>query len=77
MYNENTLVDSEKPLFTDKELYLMLNYERGGKGLVWNNFFKEVAKGKQYQGQWTTDKAKSVYEGLGCIKFESGSKYEG
>ena len=68
---------TEETLFTDKELFLMLDYERGSKNLVWNNFMVEIDKKKQYQGQWTKDRYKPVYEGLGTILFADGSKYSG
>jgi len=55
----------------------MLDYERGSKNLVWNNFMVEIDKKKQYQGQWTKDRYKPVYEGLGTILFADGSKYQG
>ena len=41
-------MDSDRQLFTDKELFIQLDYESGGKGLVWNNFFLEIGKNKKY-----------------------------
>ena len=29
-----------------------MDFKRGSKKLVWNNFFKDIGKNKQYQGQW-------------------------
>lgn len=47
-YNGNELGHTEETLFSDKEMFLMLDYERGSKNLVWNNFFIEIDKKKQY-----------------------------
>lgn len=47
-YKEGKLTHSDKTLFTDKEMFLMLDYETGGKGLAWNNFFVEIGKNKKY-----------------------------
>jgi hypothetical protein len=49
-YHNEKLVDSEEMLFTQKEIFLQLDYERGGKDLAWNNFFVEIGKNKKYQG---------------------------
>lgn len=54
-----------------------MDYNRGSKNLVWNNNFIIIDKKKLYQGQWTKDRYKPVYQGLGTIKFPDGSKYEG
>jgi hypothetical protein len=51
-YEGEILVNTDEPLLTDKELFLQLDYERGGKGLAWNNFFLDIGKNKKYQGQW-------------------------
>jgi len=45
-YNGHEVGHTEETLFTDKELFLMLDYERGSKNLVWNNFFIEIDKKK-------------------------------
>jgi len=73
-YQDENLVNSEKSLFTDKELFIMLDYESGGKGLVWNNFYIDIGKNKKYQGQWNQQRN---FEGLGTIVFSDGSKYQG
>jgi len=54
-----------------------MDFRRGGKSLYWNNHFKDIGKNKQYQGQWTKDKYKPIWEGLGTINFADGSKYQG
>ena len=49
MYDENNhLVPSSERLMTEKELFIQLDYERGSKNLVWNNFFVEIGKNKKY-----------------------------
>ena len=45
--------------------------------LRWNTHEKEIQNGTKYIGQWTTDKFKSTWQGLGIIKFEDGSRYVG
>ena len=47
-YRGDELVPAEDTLFTEKELFLILDCERGGKNLVWNNFFNEIGPEKQY-----------------------------
>ena len=52
VYEENEIKNSEETLFTDKELFIMLDWNRGGKELAWNNFLIPIGKDKFYQGQW-------------------------
>ena len=52
VYVEHELKNSEETLFTDKELFIMMDHNRGGKGLAWNNFQIPIGKDKYYQGQW-------------------------
>ena len=51
-YDGNEIKNSEETLFTDKELFIMLDWNRGGKELAWNNFEIPIGKDKFYQGQW-------------------------
>jgi hypothetical protein len=51
-YEDKALSWSEERLFTDQELFVIMDFKRGSKSLVWNNFFKDIGKNKQYQGQW-------------------------
>lgn len=55
-------------------MFIMLDYQSGGKGLCWNNFYLDIGKNKKYQGQWNQQKN---FEGLGTIIFSDGSKYQG
>lgn len=55
-YEEQELVETELPLFSDSELMEMLDYEKGSKNLIWNNTFVAIGEGKEYQGQWHRDK---------------------
>lgn len=47
----------------------------GGKDLIWNNYFEEIDKTRQYRGQWSKDR--SEWKGLGEIKYTDGSVYQG
>lgn len=58
-----------------KELFLQLDWERGSKGLVWNNFYVQIGADKYWQGQWTKDKYQPVWEGLGTLTFPDGTLY--
>jgi len=55
VYEGNDIQYSEETLFTDKEMFIMVDYNRGGKELAWNNFQIPIGKDKFYQGQWTKD----------------------
>ena len=77
VYKGRELVASDEALMSDKELFIQLDYDRGGKNLCWNNFFVEIGKNKEYRGQWTKDRHKPVWEGLGTLKFADGSRYQG
>jgi len=44
-----------------------------GKNLVWNNYFQDVDGGREYRGHWNKDR--TVWEGIGEIKFKDGSLY--
>jgi len=52
VYEGNDIQYSEETLFTDKEMFIMVDYNRGGKELAWNNFQIPIGKDKFYQGQW-------------------------
>ena len=47
-YKNEELEDTEETLFTDKEIFLMMDYDRGSKNLVWNNNFIIIDKKKLY-----------------------------
>ena len=52
-YEEKSITWTEDKLLTDQELFIILDFKKdGSKKLVWNNFFKDIGKNKQYQGQW-------------------------
>lgn len=42
------MVFTDETLLTEKELFIQLDYQRGSKNLVWNNFEKEIGKNKTY-----------------------------
>jgi hypothetical protein len=52
VYSEKSIEWTKDRLFTDQELFVIMDFKRGSKSLVWNNFFKDIGKNKQYQGQW-------------------------
>ena len=41
---------SDERLFTDEEVQDLLDPQRGGKGLFWNNLYKDIGNNKSYQG---------------------------
>lgn len=47
-YDGHELKATTETLFTDKELFIMLDYDRGSRNKVWNNFFNPIGKGKFY-----------------------------
>jgi hypothetical protein len=47
-YQKDRLTSSDETLFSQKEVTDMLDYKKGSKNLVWNNFFKEIGKNKHY-----------------------------
>jgi len=47
-YVGNELRSSNENLFSDKEIFLLLDYERGSKNKVWNNFFNLIGEDKYY-----------------------------
>jgi hypothetical protein len=47
-YVGNELRSSNETLFSDKEIFLLLDYERGSKNKVWNNFFNLIGEDKYY-----------------------------
>jgi hypothetical protein len=49
-WKENKLVASDQTLLSDKELFLQLDYNYGGKDLYWNNFFVSIGRNKHYLG---------------------------
>lgn len=61
----------------EDDIAYQLSSQGGGKGLYWDTFFKKIGDGRQYRGQWRTDKRKSTWEGLGIIIYPDGSKYQG
>jgi len=69
--------ESKSTLMTEKEFDTYMADPEGGKNLTWNNYFTEVDKksGKDYRGHWSKDRQK--WEGLGEIKFNDGSLYQG
>lgn len=71
------MVQSEESLFTFKEVSDLMDFKKGAKNLYWNNNFKQIGKNKKYQGQWTKDRYKPTWEGLGTIEFSDGSVYKG
>lgn len=54
--NESYQYDDSEKLFSDKEFKKYM--EENEKDFVWNNYFEEVEKGKQYRGQWSKDRKK-------------------
>jgi len=46
-YQGEKLEKSDKPLLTEKELFLQLSWEADGKDLYWNNFFVDIGKNKK------------------------------
>lgn len=72
-----------KKFKTDEELMPQADIEYhtsdngAGRMLWWNVHEKEIKNGGKYIGQWTSDKFKSTWKGLGIIKFEDGSRYVG
>ena len=51
-YVDKTVSWTDDKLLSDQELFIILDFKKGSKTLVWNNFFKDIGKNKQYQGQW-------------------------
>ena len=49
-YEGQEVKNTEETLFTDKELFIMIDYHHGGKELAWNNFVIPIGKEKFYQG---------------------------
>jgi len=49
-YEGQEVKNTEETLFTDKELFIMIDYHHGGKELAWNNFVIPIGKEKYYQG---------------------------
>ena len=47
-YENQELKFTDETLFTDKELYLMMDYNRGSRNLVWNNHYIILDKKKLY-----------------------------
>jgi len=49
-YMDEKLKMSNERLFTDEEVQDMLDPQRGGKGLFWNNLYLDIGNNKSYQG---------------------------
>ena len=47
------------------------------KGLWWNTWEKDIKEGRIYVGQWSKDKYRNVWQGLGIINYGDGKKYSG
>lgn len=47
-----------------------------GKDMVWNNYWTQIDKKSEYKGEFNKDN-KTIIEGLGYIKYEDGSLYQG
>jgi len=47
-YQEKSIVWTDERLLSDQELFIIMDFKRGSKSLVWNNFFKDIGKNKQY-----------------------------
>jgi hypothetical protein len=45
-YEEKTITWTADKLLTDQELFIIMDFKRGSKTLVWNNFFKDIGKNK-------------------------------
>ena len=51
-YKDKQMAWTKECLLSEQELFIIMDFKRGSKTLVWNNFFKDIGKNKQYQGQW-------------------------
>jgi len=77
VYDDGKREYLQEVLFNDDDIAYQIDWKAGGKGLSFNTKTVDLPKGKTYVGQWKADKFKSTWEGLGCINFPDGSKYQG
>lgn len=74
-----TLPEMEKSkdtLMSKKEWETYLASKNEGKDLVWNNYWTKIDDKREYKGEFNKDN-KTVWEGLGYIKYQDGSLYSG
>jgi len=47
-YQEKEIVCTGEELLSDKDLFVLMNYESGSQILYWNNLWVDIGKGKKY-----------------------------
>ena len=63
-FDHGKLVDTKAPMLSEKEMFVLLDWESEGKGLYWNNHWIDIGKseqGKPVSSKWfyVRDKTKT------------------
>ena len=77
IYLEGHLVPTSEVLLTEEQVAHYFKHIAPKNRLCWNTREIDIGKGRKYVGEWTKDRMAYSFEGLGTIRFEDGSVYQG